>query len=176
MAGNNCKSSAAHLRLRGLLIGVACVICCTFPDFASAGRPVRVYEVDVKGGDVKGGQSAAALQDAMRQALVRATGRRESASDPVFASLISDAPNYVKAYATGPRGETQVVFDSVAVERAIAAAGRSVWDRDRPFTLIVLYPALPRTAEDAARTELEQTAIARGLPASLMAPTSVATP
>jgi len=124
---------------------------------------VRVYEVDIKGG-----QSTASLQDAMREALVRATGRKESATDPVFAALIADAPNYVKAYAQGAHGETRVIFDGSTVERGIVAAGRSVWDQDRPFTLVVLYPPPARAAEEAARVELEQAAIGRGLPISLV--------
>jgi len=128
-----------------------------------AGRPVRVYEVDLKGG-----QTPAALQEAMREALVRATGRRESANDPAFASLIASASMYVKAYASGPRGEAQVVFDSAAVERAIAAVGRSVWERDRPFTLVVLLPTPPRAVEDVARASLEQVAVERGLPISIV--------
>jgi len=123
---------------------------------------VRVYEVDIEG------QTPAALQGAMRQALVRATGRRESADDPALASLVSDAPRYVKTYATGPRGQAQVVFDGAAIERAIGAAGRSAWDRERPFTLVVLDPPRARAAEDAARAELERAAAARGLPISLI--------
>jgi len=123
---------------------------------------VRVYEVDVEG------QSPGAVQDAMKQALVRATGRREAAEDPALASLIADAPRYVKTYATGPRGESQVVFDAAAVEGAIAAAGRSVWDRERPFTLVVLDPPRARAAQDAARAELERVAAERGLPISLI--------
>jgi hypothetical protein len=123
---------------------------------------VRVYEVDVEG------QSPTALQGAMRQALVRATGRRESADDPALASLVNDAPRYVKTYGTGPRGEPQVVFDGAAVERAIATAGRSVWDRERPFTLVVLDPPRARAGEDAARAELERGAAERGLPISLI--------
>jgi len=133
---------------------------CALP--AWAGRPVRVYEVDVDG------QSEAAVQDAMRQALVRATGRRESGADPALASVIADAPKYVKTYVTGPRGEAQVVFDGAAVERAITAAGRSVWDRVRPFTLVVLDPPRARAAEDTARVELERVAAERGLPISLI--------
>jgi len=123
---------------------------------------VRAYEVDIEG------QTPAALQEAMRQALVRATGRRESADDPALASLVSDAPRYAKSYTTGPRGEAQVVFDGAAIERAIAAAGRSVWDHERPFTLVVLDPPRTRAAEDAARAELEHAAAARGLPISLI--------
>jgi hypothetical protein len=99
----------------------------------------------------------------MRQALVRATGRRESATDPALTSLIEDAPKYVKSFSPGARGESQVIFDRVAVERSIAAAGRSVWDPERPFTLVVLSPPPSRTDADAARGALEQAAASRGL-------------
>src|SRR6185312_9576954 len=100
--------------VRALLRSLLWILCCALPVMGWAGRPVRVYEVDLKGG-----QTPAALQDAMRDALVRATGRRESANDPAFASLIASASMYVKAYASGPRGEAQVVFDSAAVERGL---------------------------------------------------------
>jgi len=123
---------------------------------------VRAYEVDVDG------QSLPAVQDAMRQALVRATGRREAADDPAFAAVITDAPRYVRSYATGARGESQVVFDGAAIERAIAAAGRSIWQRERPFTLVVLDPPRSRAAAEAARAELERVAAERGLPISLI--------
>jgi|KBSSwiStaDraftv2_1062776.scaffolds.fasta_scaffold00406_8 hypothetical protein len=146
-----------------LMKGLAWLLCCAISCSAWAGRPVRVYEVDLKGG-----QTPASLQDAMREALVRATGRRESATDPALGNLISEAQNYVKSYSPATRGQSLVIFDGVAVERAIAAAGRSVWDRNRPFTLVVLYPAPARNAEDAARTEVEQTAIERGLPVTLV--------
>jgi len=140
------------------------MLCCAllWASPALAGRPVRVYEVDVEG------QSPAAVQDAMREALVRATGRRDAGDDPALSPLIADAAHFVKAYATGPRGESQVQFDPVAVEHAINAAGRSVWDRERPFTLVVLDPPRARAAADAARAELERVAAERGLPISLI--------
>jgi hypothetical protein len=146
-----------------LLKGFAWLVCCAISCSAWAGRPVRVYEVDLKGG-----QSPASLQDAMREALVRTTGRRESATDPALANLISEAQKYVKSYSPVTRGQSQVIFDGVAVERAIVEAGRSVWDRNRPFTLVVLYPPPARTAEDATRVEVERTAIERGLPVTLV--------
>ena len=146
-----------------LLKGLAWVVCCAISCSAWAGRPVRVYEVDLKGG-----QSESSVQDAMREVLVRTTGRRESATDPALANLISEAQNYVKGYSPPTHGQSQVIFDGVAVERAIVAAGRSVWDRNRPFTLVVLYPPLARTSEDAARVEVEQAASARGLPVTLV--------
>jgi hypothetical protein len=104
----------------------------------------------------------------MRQALVRATGRREAADDPALASIAANAAKYVKNSAVGPRGESQVVFDGAAVEAAITAAGRAVWDRERPFTLVVLTPPRSRAAEDSARGELERLAAERGLPISLL--------
>jgi len=142
---------------------IACLLLCVASLDAWAGRPVRVYEVDLKGG-----QTPASVQDAMREALVRATGRRESATDPALASIISGAETYVKGYTPPSKAQPQVIFDSAAVERAIVAAGRSTWDPVRPFTLVVLYPALARSAEDAARTELDKAAIARGLPITVV--------
>ncbi|MGH8323682.1 MAG: DUF2066 domain-containing protein, partial [Steroidobacteraceae bacterium] len=154
--------ASANHRARGFLACLALLLGGVLPLAAWAARAVQVYEVDVSG------QSTTALQDAMRQALVRATGRRESANDPALASLIEEAPKYVKSYSPGPRGETQVIFDRAAVERSIAAAGRSVWDPERPFTLVVLYPPPGRVDGDAARVALEQAAAARGLLISMV--------
>ncbi|HEX4619915.1 MAG TPA: DUF2066 domain-containing protein [Steroidobacteraceae bacterium] len=155
------SSTAASRRARAALAGLI-VLCGALPVAAWALRPVRIYEVDLEQ------QSVSAVQKAMREALVRATGRRESADDPAFAAVIADAARYVKSYASGPRGEPQVVFDAAAVAQAIDTAGRSVWDRERPFTLVVLYPPPGRADADAARAELEHTATERGLPISVI--------
>ncbi|MGA8094620.1 MAG: DUF2066 domain-containing protein, partial [Steroidobacteraceae bacterium] len=136
--------------------------CVVLPAVAWAARPVPVFQVDVAG------QSVPAVQDAMRAALVRATGRRESASDPVFAGLITNAPKYVQSYDRGPRGELQVLFDALAVDKAIAAVDRSVWDPNRPFTLVVLYPAPGQEDQAADAAGLEQAAEERGLPISIV--------
>ena len=132
------------------------------PPAAWAARPVPVFQVDVAG------QSMPALQQAMRAALVRATGRRESATDPVFAGLITDASKYVQSYDRGPRGEMQVLFNGPAVDKAIAAVDRSVWDPDRPFTLVVLYPQPGQDEQAADQAGLEQAAEERGLPISIV--------
>jgi hypothetical protein len=136
--------------------------CAALPAAAWAGRPVPVFQVDVAG------QTAPALQQAMRDALVRATGRRESATDPVFGGLIADAPKYVQGYDHGPQGELQVVFNEDAVDKAIAALDRSVWDPSRPFTLVVLNPPPDQTDQAADLAGLEQAAEQRGLPISVV--------
>jgi len=163
MTGYVSRATAETRRMRNLLRGLLWLVCCGLSVVCWAGRPVRVYEVDLRGG-----QTPAALQDAMREALVRATGRRESANDPAFASLIANAPSYVKSYASGPRGESQVVFDSTKVETAIMEAGRVAWDQNRPFTLVVLSPTPARAVQDAARLTLDQVAMQRGLPITLV--------
>jgi uncharacterized protein len=150
------------LRQRHLLLPLLCLLCCAVSLPTLAARPVRVYEVDIEG------QSEPALKEAMRQVLVRATGRREAADDPALGAIVAGAAKYVKTYATGPRGESQVVFDGAALESAIAAAGRNVWPRERPFTLVVLDPPRARPAQDTARGELERVAAERGLPISLI--------
>jgi hypothetical protein len=155
------KSTTAYRRARGFLLSVA-ASGLLLPAAVWAGRPVPVYEVDLAE------RSGTALQEAMRQALVRATGRREAAEDPALAAIVAEAPKYVSSYASGPRGEPQVVFDGPAVQQAVTAAGRSTWDGERPFTLIVLDPPRSRAQADAARAELERTAAARGLPISLI--------
>ncbi|MGC1730792.1 MAG: DUF2066 domain-containing protein, partial [Steroidobacteraceae bacterium] len=148
-------------RAHGLVTSLL-LLCCALPPSAWALRPVMVYEVDLDS------QSATALQDAMREALVRATGRRESAQDPALGSIVTEAAKYVKSYATGPRGEPQVVFDAAAVERAIGTAGRSLWDNERPFTLVVLSPPPARTDADSDRALIEHAAEQRGLPISMI--------
>ncbi len=155
------RATATSRRPRAA-VAVLIALLGALPPAAWALRPVRVYEVDLDA------QSTTAVQNAMRQALVRATGRRESADDPALAAVIADAGRYVKSYATGPRGEAQVVFDGTAVGHAIDTAGRSVWDGNRPFTLVVLYPPPGRADADAARVELEHTATERGLPISVI--------
>lgn len=129
---------------------------------AWAARPVEVYDVTVPGSD------HSAVEAAMRQALVRATGREDAATDPALAQLVTHADQYVRSVRPVADGEVQVSFDGPAVERQITAAGRSVWDSDRPFTLIVLTPAPTGAADDEARRELEQIAERRGLPVSLV--------
>ncbi len=136
--------------------------CTALPIAAWAARPVPVFQVDVAG------QTAPDLQQAMGAALVRATGRLASATDPALAVLIANAPQYVERYDHGPQGELQVVFNGAAVDKAIAAADRSVWDPIRPFTLVVLYPPPDQTDTAEYEAGLEQAAEQRGLPISIV--------
>ena len=154
--------AAKPTALRPLRLALLVLSCAALPVLCRAARRVPVFVVDVSG------QSAPALQQAMRAALVRATGHPESATDPVFASLVAQAPKYVVNYQRGPQGELQVAFNGAEVDRAITGLGRSVWSADRPFTLIVLSPMPDQADYEADHAALEQAAQARGLPISIM--------
>ena len=152
-----CKTTLFHIR-RALLV----LVCVMAPLSSWATRRVPVFLVDVAG------QSVPALQQAMRAALVRATGRPESATDPAFAPLVAQASKYVVNYQRGPQGELQVAFDGAAVDRVITSLGHSVWSADRPFTLVVLDPMPDQADYQADHAAIGQAAEACGLPISIM--------
>jgi uncharacterized protein len=161
----------ADCRARHLIVTcLALLLTLLVPASALAGRLVRLYEMQIRGEP-----TAPAIQDAMRRVLVRATGRREAASDPALSAIVADAPRFVQGSRRAANGDTQVTFDGAALEQAIVSAGRSVWEPERPFTLIVFSPPLGGAAAEAARLQLERTAETRGLPISL-APVPVADP
>ena len=144
-----------------LWLSLVLALACAGP--ALAARPVRVYEAAVRVQD-----PATAAQEAMRQVLVRATGRRDAAGDPLFAPLIANATHYVQSSRGLTDGSTLILFDGASIERDITASGRSVWDSERPFTIVVLNPPLTGAAADTARRGLEEAAEGRGLPVSLV--------
>jgi hypothetical protein len=126
-------------------------------------RPVQVYQVTVRGAS-----AANVITEGMRQALVRATGRRDASATPQLDAIVQDAAQYLKGSRSLPGGAIQVDFDGGRLAQAIVAAGGTLWDSNRPFTLIAINPVPSGPAADALRVQLEQTAEARGLPISVV--------
>lgn len=109
-----------------------------------------------------------AFAEAMRVALVRATGKRAAAQDPAFAALRADPRRYVQIFRPASAGSPAVVvFDIAAIERSIEAAGRVVWPRERPVVLVTIVSAPPGADPVAVRAALETAGSARGLPLRL---------
>jgi hypothetical protein len=108
-----------------------------------------------------------AAQLAMREVLVRLVGTREAADDPALAGVIEDAKRYVQLERNTTRGATQVIFEAATLRAAVVAAGRGVWDPDRPLVWVVL-PALGAPATDELRAQLNAAAQVRGLPIALV--------
>lgn len=125
---------------------------------AWAMRTIRVYEVVVPGA------GATAFQDAMRIALVRATGQRDADQDPALQALIGDARRYAQVVRPVAGGGTSITFDGGAIDRALVAAGKSLWPRDRPVVLLIVDGATDATADTDLASRVEALAAARGLP------------
>jgi len=169
---NRKRTSAAHGPVRSVRrpslarrFGAACFVVAAALSCGVAGavQQVRTGEVNVAATDQNG-----AFQEAMRIALVRITGRRDADQDPVFAPLLADARRYVQIFRPAPGGAgTQVTLDSTAIERAVAAAGRSTWPRERPVALVVIVQAPTGADAAAVRRALEDAASQRGLPVVL---------
>jgi hypothetical protein len=116
---------------------------------------------------VPGSDPQHAAQAAMREVLVRLVGNRDAGDDPALAGIVEDAKRYVQLERNTTRGATQVIFDGPPLLAAVTAAGRSVWDPDRPL-LWVLLPALAGSATDDLRSQLNAAAQVRGVPIALV--------
>jgi hypothetical protein len=126
-------------------------------------RPVQVYEVTVRGAS-----AASVVADGMREALVRATGRRDAAANPLLAGIVQNAAQYLTGSRSLAGGAIQLNYDGATLGQAIVAAGATLWDSNRPFTLVAISPVPSGPAGDALRIQLEQAAEGRGLPISLV--------
>jgi Uncharacterized protein conserved in bacteria (DUF2066) len=131
---------------------------------ASLAVPVDgLYDGSVTGNSTEAGRSAAAAE-ALRQVVVRVTGRSAAASEPALQGLYSDAAKYVQTFRSVASGQVTVTFDAGLVDAALAKAGQHVWGRDRPrvYAILVGSPA----SQLAARRDLDAVAVLRGLPVS----------
>ncbi|MBX3704105.1 MAG: DUF2066 domain-containing protein [Steroidobacteraceae bacterium] len=118
------------------------------------------------------GNNEAAFREAMRDVLVRATGRADAPDLEYLAPLVAQASRYVKSFRRSPGGQLAVTFDGPAIENAIDASGLAYWGDERPLTLVWLAldrgagrRALVHTgAEGEERARVERGASRRGLP------------
>ncbi len=118
------------------------------------------------------GQNEAAFREAMRDILIRVTGRRDAPDLENLAPLVAQASRYVVSYRRAAGNMLAVTFDGPAVENAIDASGLAYWGSDRPVTLVWL--AVDRgggrralvSAGDAGdeKSRVEANAARRGLP------------
>ena len=144
---------------------LAALLLLSAPPGAEAAAVQSPYVVTVPQSD-----PTQAVQDAMRVELVRLTGTREAVTDPALAPIVDGGRQYVQIERGTTSGQTQVLFDATALRAAIEAAGRSVWDLNRPLLWISL-PFEDATTDQLLRNRLATAAEERGLPI-VIAPTS----
>ena len=138
---------------------------------ADAVTVARLYEATVPLAERSEHGQDEALQEAMRQVLVRVTGQRNAAYEPALAPLVSDARRYVQQFRVVGTNQFFAGFDGAKVERLIVEAGQPVWGQERPGTLIWLEPVdgagrpiVDGRALSTLRSAVERTAALRGLP------------
>jgi len=139
-------------------------IACALASFGlmTAARAVQVPELFAVTVPLSDPQQAS--QEALRTVLIRLTGARGAGDDPALAAIVSDARRYAQLVRSTAGGGTQVLFDGGAVRAAVVAAGRTVWDLDRPLLHVQLPPA---ALSEEVRARLGAEAQARGVPISL---------
>jgi hypothetical protein len=155
-------------RTRRWLAALAIAVLAPLADAASLGD---MYTVTVP---VTGqGESAqqAAFRDAMRDILIRATGRRDAADLEGLAPLVAQAGRHVVSFRRAAGNQLAVTFDGSTIENSIDAAGLPFWGPDRPLTLVWLAVerggrrSLAGSANGGDdRQRVERAATRRGIP------------
>ncbi len=136
---------------------------------ASAAAVEGLYE-GVVPGDSPSGERAAVAGEALKQVVVRLTGRRSAATDGALAPLFAEPLRFAQTYRSVAPGQVAVGFEARGLDAALVAAGQRIWPRERPATLLVLVSerpgpsATPLAADPELRRELERSAQLRGLP------------
>jgi hypothetical protein len=118
------------------------------------------------------GDNESAFRLAMRDVLVRVTGRPDAPVLENLAPLVGQAARYVTSFRRAPGNQLAVSFDGTAIEDAIDASGLAYWGNERPVTLVWLVidrgggrRALVSSSDTSVeKTRVDDNAARRGLP------------
>jgi uncharacterized protein len=158
-------ASAIPLRQRFWLA----IFACAFIALQAAAEPFGdLYSATVP----YAGDNDAAFRQAMRDILVRVTGRSDAPELESLSPLVADAARYVTSFRRAPGNQLAVSFDGTAIENAIDASGLAFWGAERPVTLIWLVldrgdgrRALVSSADvGPEKSRVDASAARRGLP------------
>ncbi len=84
------------------------------------------------------GENESAFRQAMRDILVRITGRPDAPDMENLAPLVGQASRYVTSFRRAEGNQLTVSFNGTAIENAVDASGLATWSSDRPVTLVWL--------------------------------------
>jgi hypothetical protein len=149
---------------------LAGLLCAGLPGAALGVAVEGLYDGTGAGEATEAGRAGAA-GEALRQVVVRLTGRRAAATDPALAAIYADAPRLARTFRSAAGNQLVVAFDPEAVEARLLQAGQRLWSRERPLTLVLLVSARPGAtrslgggAEPEVRRAVASAAQLRGLP------------
>jgi len=119
--------NSLHLTPRVLIfLWLACQI-----PLVDAARVTDLYAAQVPAGDSR----SDTFGNALGAVLVKLTGHRGIMVDPTVMNRFAEAEAYVEQHRTNPDGSVWVLFDQVALRRALDSIGQPVWGEERPVTL-----------------------------------------
>lgn len=166
------RSNSTLLLIASSWLGISQLAC--------AATVTQLFEATVPLTDRSEAGQTAALQEAMRQVLVRVTGQRSASFEPVLAPLVNDAHRYVQQFRVVGTDQFFAGFDGAKLERAIVAAGQPLWGHERPGTLVWLAiedgargSIVDAQSDSELKRAVERSAALRGLP--LIWPSSAGT-
>jgi hypothetical protein len=118
------------------------------------------------------GENEAAFREAMRDVLVRVTGRRDAPELENLAPLVAQASRYVASFRRAAGNQLTVTFNGAAIENAVDSSGLAFWGNERPVTLIWLAidrgggrrALVSATDTSAEKLRVDADAERRGLP------------
>jgi len=124
-----------------LLLSLLTVPLCCAPALAS---PVPdLYLAQVPTTALSGTALDEAFALALDEVLVKVTGQRFLATDPVRRRAVGPAGPLVRQYQPLAGGQVRVSFDPEALRRRLDAANLPVWADERPRTLVILPGDVP---------------------------------
>ena len=160
--GMNCNGQSTRLAFALLALALA--------SLTNAAAVEGLYEGTVPG-DAASAQRAQVAAEALKQVVVRLTGRRAAPADPALAAVFAEPLKFAQTYRSLAPGQMAVGFDARGLDAALLAAGQRLWPRERASTLLIVVGDRPGSAlalvpaDPDLKRELERTAQLRGLPA-----------
>lgn len=105
---------------------------------AGAARVDDLYATAVPVADESATATGIAFRDALKNVLVRVTGRAASAEDAALLGRLGDPGALVQQYRHDGMGQLWVRFDGAGLRRMLEGAGVPAWGENRPLTVIWL--------------------------------------
>lgn len=127
------------MRVRAMFITV---VLASLTQLACAVQVTGLYEGRVAVADQTAAARAGGIRDAMRQVIVKLTGRGAAADSSTGKALVRDAERYVQQYQYAVDSAAPVLlvvaFDAAAIDAALEAGGLARWSANRPSTSLWL--------------------------------------
>ncbi len=123
---------------RATALAAALVLGAIAPLPAVAAEVANLYTARVPWNAAEDSDRRDAYAAALGEVLVRVTGRRDAAGDPVLLAAFPNPADYVIGYRRAPEETLWVSFDGRSVESILTGVDASVWGIDRPLTVVWL--------------------------------------